>query len=556
MPCPWLAWPAPVGRTELSRRPLRDQFRRARGAIAVLLFGLASPFVGAQAADSSAAALTPLELQGKQIFFEGVSPSGKPMQALIGVGNTAVEAATLPCSNCHGADGLGRPEGAVKPTSIVWRDLTLSYGHRHENGRIHPAFDEKSFSEVLTYGTDSAGNKLDVTMPRYIMAHDDIAALIAYLKRIDRDLDPGVSAEHLRIGTLIPGGGRMREAGQVVSGLLRAQIAEINAKGGIFGRQLDLVVGELPEARNEALATAEKMFSTQDVFAVVSPFTAGIDHEVAAMAERSKVPLVGPLTVMPNPAQLSNVYTFHILSGLTEQGRVLAEFAVRQLQLANPGVAVLYPDAEGLSETARAIESQLHAGGWKQVALLPYPPGKLNAYQAVASMQQHGVQAIFFLGTDADLTPLGGHIRDAIWTPYLLAPGARVGRAALNLPTTFGKRVYLAYPSVPADIKESGAEHLVGLQKEAKIGNRQRPAQLSAHAAMRVLEEAIKRSGREISRAKLLTELDRMLSFETHVTPPVSFGPNRRVGSLGGYVMVVDTNAHTMRPVGGYLRID
>ncbi len=539
----------------MPRRSLRELFRRTRGATLILLFGLALPFGGALA-DSPSAALTPLEQQGKQIFLEGVSPSGKPMQALIGASNTQVEAASLPCGNCHGPDGLGRPEGAVKPTSIVWRDLTLSYGHRHDNGRVHPAFDEKTFSEVLTYGTDSAGNKLDVSMPRYLMAHEDIAALVAYLKRIDGDFDPGVSPGHLRIGTLIPASDRLRDVGKVVSGLLRTQIDEINAKGGIFGRQLELKVVDLPEERGAALAAAEQLFSARDVFAVVSPFTAGIDNEVAAMAERNMIPLVGPLTVLPNPAELTNVYTFHILSGLTEQGRVLAEFAVRQLQLANPGVAVLYPDADGLAESARAIESQLRAGGWKQIALLPYPPGKLNAYQAVAGMQQHGVQAIFFLGTESDLTQLGGHVRDAIWTPYLLAPGARAGRAALNLPTTFGQRVYLAYPSVPADIKASGIEALVGLQKTAGIGNSHRPAQVSAHAAMRVLEEGIKRSGREISRAKLLAVLDKMLSFETHVTPPVSFGPNRRVGSLGGYVMQVDTNSHKMRPAGGYLRID
>ena len=534
---------------------MRDLFRRTRGAAVVLLFGALLP-IGGALADSASAALTPLEQQGKRIFLEGVSPSGKPMQALVGAASTPVEAASLPCGNCHGPDGLGRPEGAVKPPSIVWRDLTLSYGHRHDNGRSHPAFDEKTFGDALTYGTDPAGNKLDVTMPRFIMANEDIAALIAYLKRIDGDFDPGVSPGRLRIGTLIPVGDRLRDVGKVVASLLRAQIDEINAKGGIFGRQLELVSGELPDEREAALAAAGKLLSARDVFAVVSPFTAGIDNEVTALAERSMIPVVGPLTVTPNPAEIANAYTFHVLSGLTEQGRVLAEFAVRKLPLNDPGAAVLYPDADGVAEAARAIQRQLNAGGWKQVALLPYSPGKLDAYKAVASMQQHGVRAIFFLGSEPELTQLGGHIRDAIWSPYLFAPGARAGRAALNLPTTFGERVYLAYPSVPADIKQSGMEALAGLQKAAGIGNGHRPAQVSAHAAMRILEEGIKRSGRDISRAKLLSELDKMLSFETYVTPPVTFGPNRRVGSLGGYVMQVDTNSHKMRPAGGYLRID
>lgn len=530
----------------------------ARGAVVTLLSGawLTIGGVGLGAAEATPAALTPLEQQGKKIYSEGISPSGKPMQALIGAQGTAVEASTLPCGNCHGADGLGRPEGAVKPPSVTWRDLSVAYGHRHDNGRNHPAYDENAFAESLTYGKDPAGNKLDVTMPRFVMANADIAALVAYLKRIDADLDSGIGAEHLRIGTLIPSGDHLGEIGRVVVGILKAQVAGINAKGGIFGRQLELVVAEFPQGHADALANAERLFVAQNVFAVVSPFTAGIDKEVAALAERSKVPVVGPLTVFPNPAQLANRYTFHVLSGLTEQGRVLAEFAVRQLQLIDPRVAVLYPDADGLAEAARAIETQLHGGGWKQVALLPYPPGKLDPQRAVAEMQQHGIQAIFFLGTDDELAQLGGHIRDAIWTPYLLAPGGRVARAASALPSTFGKRVYLAYPTLPADIGAGGGEHLRGLQRQAKLDNRNRPAQLSAHAAMLVLEEGIKRSGRDLSRAKLLGALENLLSFETHVTPPVSYGPNRRVGAFGGYIVAVDTSDRTLRPVGGYLRID
>jgi ABC-type branched-subunit amino acid transport system substrate-binding protein len=537
-----------------------------RGVAGGSWFALATCFLVAslagtvlQAAESTPKdplALSPVELQGKKIYHEGVSPSGKPMQALIGVQGTPVEASTLPCAGCHGADGLGRPEGAVKPPSVVWRDLTLSYGHRHDNGRSHPAFDEKSFSEALTYGKDPAGNKLDVTMPRYIMANEDIAALQAYLKRISTDFDPGVSPDRLRIGTLVPTSDRLKDIGQVVLGLLQAQIAEINSKGGIFGRQLELVVAEFPEAHAVALANAESLFKTQNVFAVVSPFTAGIDQEVAAIAERTQVPMVGPLTVFPNPEQLANRYTFQILSGVTEQGRLLAEFALRQLQMNNPRVAVLFPDADGLVEAARAVQTRLNAAGWKQVALLPYPPGRLNAQKAVAEMQQFGVQAIFFFGTESELTEMGGHIRDAIWTPYLLAPGARVARAAVKLPITFGQRVYLSYPSKPSDINGAGAELLGALQKKAKLQNRHLPAQIESLAALLVLEEAIKRAGRELSRARLLASLEALLSFETHLTPAISYGPNRRVGASGGYVVMVDTTNHQLKPVGGYLRVD
>ena len=40
---------------------------------------------------------------------------------------------------------------------------------------------------------DPAGNELAVAMPRYQMSPEDIADLIAYLKRIEADRDPGLT---------------------------------------------------------------------------------------------------------------------------------------------------------------------------------------------------------------------------------------------------------------------------------------------------------------------------------------------------------------------------
>ena len=503
-----------------------------------------------------AAPLTPQEEAGKKVYVEGLSASGKPLRALIGAQDTPVEGATLPCANCHGADGLGRPEGTVKPSNIVWSELTKSYGHRHENGRTHPAYTDQSFAETLTYGKDPAGNRLDVAMPRYLMAHDDMAALLAYLKRIHADLDPGLSAERLRIGTLLPNSGRLADLGQAMGAVLRARIAELNAKGGLFGRQLELVVAEVAEDRAASLKSAERLFGDAQVFAVVSPFTSGLEREVAALAERLRVPVVGPFTLRTQAAQEVNRYTFFLLPGLVEQVRVLAEFATRQFVLQDPVVAVVHADEDEMHQVADAAVAGFRQRGWNRSAAVHYPSGGLRPRELVARLQQSGVQVVLFLGTNGELEQLGGPIRDAIWTPYLLAPGVRVARAAVMLPTTLGNRVFLSYPTQPADITREGAASLVAAQRQAGGPPSHQPAQVSAYASLLVLEEALKRAGRDLSRAKLIGALENLFSFETTVTPAVSYGPNRRIGAMGGYVVAVDQAAHTFRPASAYIRIE
>ena len=97
---------------------------------------------------------------------------------------------------------------------------------------------------MLAGGLDPDGNLLDPLMPRYDMDPDDFEALIAFLKRLDSDLDPGLSETAIRIGTLLPRQGGYGLIGQAVDATIRAYFDDINAAGGIFGRELQLVAAE------------------------------------------------------------------------------------------------------------------------------------------------------------------------------------------------------------------------------------------------------------------------------------------------------------------------
>ena len=86
-------------------------------------------------------------------------------------------------------------ERKVTAGNLTWSYLTKPYGH-NEGGRNHPAFSEASFTRMLTAGLDPAGNRLSVAMPTYGMTQQDMADLIAYLKRIETDFDPRIFGKH------------------------------------------------------------------------------------------------------------------------------------------------------------------------------------------------------------------------------------------------------------------------------------------------------------------------------------------------------------------------
>jgi hypothetical protein len=49
--------------------------------------------------------------------------------------------------------------------------------------------------------------------------------------------------------------------------------------------------------------------------------------------------------------------------------------------------------------------------------------------------------------------------------------------------------------------------------------------------------------------------LEALYDYETGVTPPLSYGPNRRVGARGAHVVAVDLANGSYQPIGGWHEI-
>jgi ABC-type branched-subunit amino acid transport system substrate-binding protein len=183
----------------------------------------------------------------------------------------------------------------VNSTIVTGAAALPSEGHADEGARKHPAFSEVSFIRTLTAGLDPAGNKLSVAMPTYRMPQPDMANLIAYLKRIETDSDPGVTETSIVVGTLLPDKTALTGLAQSMGDVLQAYFAEVNSRGGIYNRKIELRV--MNGDATSTLANMKHLIEDQQVFAIVSGLTAGADTSVAALSQEKEVPFIGPSTL-------------------------------------------------------------------------------------------------------------------------------------------------------------------------------------------------------------------------------------------------------------------
>jgi len=498
------------------------------------------------AAPASFASETP-ETRGRQIYFEGTSAAGNEISAIVGEEAAVLPASALPCVNCHGYDGLGRPEGGVEPTDIRWSQLVKSYGHVHEYGRRHGAFDEQSVGRSIISGIDPAGNRLDRAMPTYLMSQDDLDDLVAFMKVLENEFDPGIEKDRIRIATLLPLEGRQAELGRAMEAALTAALDDANSRGGVFGRRIELAtvpIGATPEASLERL---RETLAEGDTFALVGGYTVGLDAQLLDLLRYDRIPLVGPFTLEPGDAYLDGS-AFYLYAGFADQVRTLADEAldqvgdVRRVLVASP--------ANGSQKTlADAATKQLQAVGRNAPVTMGYAQGDVASI--VESIRSHDAAAVLFLGAQDDLEGVLGELDDAGLAPSIFALSSQMSRPLFAAPVQFDKRIFIAYPTTSSDISPRGRADYLDLAERYDLPSNHLQAQASALAAARLFIEGLRRAGRDLTRSRLVDGIEALYNFDTGFTPPLIYGPNQRVGALGAHILVVDLENRQYIPASG-----
>jgi ABC-type branched-subunit amino acid transport system substrate-binding protein len=392
---------------------------------------------------------------------------------------------------------------------------------------------------MLTAGLDPAGNKLARAMPTYRMSQEDMANLIAYLKRIETDTDPGVSDTSIVLGTVLPEKTALSGLAQSMGDVLQAYFAEINSRGGIYNRKIELRV--MHGDSKSTVPNMKRLIDEEQVFAIVSGLSAGAEDGVAALTQEKEVPFIGPSTLMPQRGAPVNRYVFYLLPGLKEQARALANFASKKTDAANARVAIVSPDAEFNRAIVAGIEEQAKKGSWKSVTTTYYAADGFNAASRVAELKQKGIDTVFFLGSGIEATAMLKDADAAGWTPFVYMLGTLVGRNISDAMTIKTKdKIFLAFPTIPADVTAAGAAEYSSLLQRNKLQATHAAAQASAMAAAKILVHALELCGKDLSRERLITTLEGLYEYDTGLMPRITFGPNRRIGALGAYIVTID----------------
>lgn len=532
----------------------RRQIKLILAVVACVVFAwlVLGERVGGAQVDNSRE-LSAQEKRGKQIYLKGESAEGAgDIRAFLGSDKLELPANTFPCVNCHGLRGEGTREGGLQPPPINWDTLIAPHTSALTR-RERPPYTEATLARAIKLGFDSTGASLHPGMPQYDLKPEQMADLIAYLKKLgkDSDADPGLDDKHIKVGAALPLTGALAQVGEDIKATLTAYFASLNAQGGIYGRQIDLVV---VDSRGEAAGTLEatqRLVEREGVFALVASFESSGSDATNDYLKRSGVALIGPVTLSPRLTVPPNPLVFYLLPTFGDQSRALVDFAVGKFKERAPRVGIISTDSEFDADALAGVKAQSKLYPMEIVFEQTYARGNFPVDALVGMIAQKKPDGIFFFGNAEQFAQLTRAMDAAKLHVALFSSVVMIGHGAFDAPAALAPQIFLAYPAALPG-QDDFTEFVTVMQKGGvKLSS---PAfQSVAYGAAKTFVEATKLSGRQLSRATLLASLEGLNDFKTGVVPPLTFSPNRRIGASGSYIVGVDLTKKQYVPLGARL---
>lgn len=171
---------------------------------------------------------------------------------------------------------------------------------------------------------------------------------------------------------------------------------EINAKGGVKGKKLQLISVDDQGKPEEAATAVTKLITQNKVRAILGEVASGRSLAMAPIAQQYKVPMITPSSTNPKVTETGN-YIFRVCFIDPFQGTVMARFALEQLKIKR--VAILRDMKNDYSVgLAEFFAETFKKGGGEIVAEQIYSAGDIDFKAQLLDMKSKKPQAIFVPG--------------------------------------------------------------------------------------------------------------------------------------------------------------
>lgn len=321
-------------------------------------------------------------------------------------------------------------------------------------------------------------------MKRILIASIVLASLLSAC-------NPQAGSDKVRVGVFMSTTGSTANFGISSVNGIKMAAEEINAAGGINGKQVELLVQDDRSDASEA-ATIVTKFVTQDmVHAVIGEVASSRSIAAAPIAQNAKIPMLTPSSTNPEVTKKGN-FIFRSCFIDPYQGAAIAQFAAKTLGAKTAAIMV---DRKNDYSTGleKVINETFTKFGGKIVATQSYQEGDQDFNAQLTSLKGANPEVIFVPGYYNDVGLIAKQARDkGITVPLIGGDGwdseqlYKIGGSALN--GSYFTNHYSPFDTDPKVVK------FVNDYKAKYNGSTPDALAATAYDAANIMFDAIKRS--------------------------------------------------------------
>ena len=499
---------------------------------------------------------------GESIYLRGVAGQGRSVEAARSA-DSKLKGQAVACANCHQRSGLGGREGRIVIPPITARYLYRPRAGAEEERDIpfvagmhgdRQPYTDATLARAISDGFDSEGKPLNFMMPRYDLGKDDMTALVAHLKSLDRHDVPGVSETTLHFATIItPDADPVKRRGMLdvmnqffvdrnVRQMVPAPHLVTSGKTSYSGmmfkvqRRWELHVWELTGDQSTWQAQLNQRLAAEPVFAVISGLGNGNWAPVHAFCERAAIPCLFPNVDAPPATADRDFYSVYFSRGVLLEAELVGRSlltAPRRTDAAR--VFQVYRVGDGGEAAAAALEEALRAQGIEVFERL-VPRAAPAAAVANALLGVRDGDTVMLWLHPADLAglpsnpPLGS---------VIFLSGAMAGLERAPLPPAWRTEGRMAYPFDLPDRRRVRIDFALGWFRARHIPVVAERTQVDTYLALGLLSESLKSMADTFVRDYLVERLEDTLAHRimTGYYPRMGIAVGERYASKGGYLV-------------------
>ena len=340
----------------------------------------------------------------------------------------------------------------------------------------------------------------------------------------------GVTNQEIRIGMHTDLSGPVAIWGVPSANAIRMYFEEVNARGGVRGRVLKLIVEDHQYQVPRAIQVANKLINRDQVFAMIGSLGTPMNNAVMKKQLANNIPNLFPYTAARSMVEPLHPLKFSALSTYYSQIRAGVKHFVEEK--GKKRICIMYQDTDFGHEVLDGVTDQLKAMGMSMTEKTSHKPTDSSFTTAIVKLRK----------ANCDLITLGSIVRDTIipiatarkmqWNVDFLGSVASYNQIVIDKSggATEGYYAISSYEAVYPDTATGEAKTFF-TNYEAKYGTVPPEAAQLGYVFAQLLVHALEKVGKKLTVESLVKTLESIEGYPNIFGgSDISFSPTKHEG--------------------------